>query len=373
MIDILEIRNSNRVVIGVIDTAKSVIWKQNYYGTGDFEIYITASPETFALLTVGNYVTRSNDRNIGIIERVEVTYTIQDGRMIIASGRFAKALLGRRIIYNLVSKSIRPVVSSGNVETAVRKLVNDNMIAATDAARNLSFFELGAVAGITETIVDDTGTAAKKQTSFENLLEYTDSVLGEYGIGAYVGIDRETLQLQYNVYKGANRSTGNASGNNPVVFSQEFDNLISSTYYYDDKTQKNAVLIGGEGEGTERFFTLLVSSATGINRREMFVDASNQSKTYREGETDVVYTDAEYQSILVTRGKQELSNYIPEEHFSGAVDITNAMHKYGVDFLIGDIVTVQDNEIGKYINTRIVAVTEIQDDSGYQINVEFGV
>lgn len=373
MIELLEIRNTDRVLIGIIDTAKSVIWKQEYYGTGDFEIYIQATPKNVQLLKVGNYVTRSDDRNVGIIERVDVTYTAIDGRMIIATGRFAKILLGRRIIYNMVSNSIRPVVSSGNVETAVRKLVNDNIIAATDSARNISFFELGAAAGLTETIIDIDGNSAPKQTSFENLLVYTDAVLSEYFLGAYVGMNRETLKLQYNVYKGVDRSTDNATGNIPIVFSQEFDNLLSSEYYIDDKTYKNVALIGGEGEGAERFFSLLVSPNTGINRREMFVDASGQSRTYRVDDVDKTYTNAEYHSLLITRGKQELANYITAEHFAGAVDVTNNMYQFGVDFNLGDIVTVQDNAIMKYINTRIVKTTEIQDDAGYNINIEFGV
>lgn len=360
-------------MIGVIDTAKSVIWNHAYYGTGDFEIYIQATPKNVELLKVGNYVTRSDDRNVGLIERIDVTMSAIDGRMIVASGRFAKILLGRRIIYNMFSNSIRPVISSGNVETAMRKLVNDNMIAATDSARNIPFFELGAVAGLNEKIIDDTGNAAQKQTSFENLLEYTDSVLAEYFIGAYVGMNRETLKLQYNVYKGVDRSTDNANGNIPIVFSQEFDNLLSSEYYIDDKTYKNVALIGGEGEGTERFFSLLVSPNTGINRRELFVDASGQSRTYRVDDVDKTYTDAEYHSLLVTRGKQEFAKYTIAEHFAGVVDVTNNIYQFGVDYDLGDVVTVQDNALGKYINSRIVRITEVQDETGYNINIEFGV
>ncbi|MBR3321952.1 MAG: hypothetical protein IKG04_08640, partial [Exiguobacterium sp.] len=47
-------------------------------------------------------------------------------------------------------------------------------------------------------------------------------------------------------------------------------------------------------------------------------------------------------------------------------------YKYGVDYGLGDIITVQDNYIGKYINTRITEATEVQDENGYRIDVVFG-
>lgn len=373
MIDLLEIRNSNRSLIGVIDTAKSIIWTQYYYGVGDFEIYIQFSPNLLDLLRAGNFVTRSNDRNIGIIERVNVVYNPQDGQMITASGRFAKSILSRRLIYNLSGKTIYPVISSGTVEPAVRKLVTNNIISAADSVRNISFIELGALCGATQTIIDDDGDSARKQTSFGNLLTYTDEVLQEYSLGAYMAFDRETLKLQYTVYEGVDRSSGNTAGNIPLVFSQEFDNLLSSEYSYDTTTLKNVALIGGEGEGVERFFALLTTGASGMSRREVFVDASSQSKTYKDEDgNEYTYSDAEYKALLLSTGRQELAVQIIVESFAGAVDITNSGLEHGVDFTVGDLVTMQDNLLGIYKTTRVTKVTEVQDDAGYTINIEFG-
>ena len=39
MIEYLEIRDKSRGFIGVIDTATSIIWSEEYYGAGTFEIY----------------------------------------------------------------------------------------------------------------------------------------------------------------------------------------------------------------------------------------------------------------------------------------------------------------------------------------------
>ena len=373
-IQYIEIRSaSDRELIGIIDDAKSIIWHDVYYGVGDFEVYAPCTPESVSLLIVGNYVTRYGDDNIGIIEKVNITYSAQDGRMIIASGRFAKSLLDRRIIYTLSGHSVSPTILRGNVEDAARKLVEQNAINCDfDTSRNIQELELGIDAGIAKTIVDASGAAADKQVTHDNLLEYTDSLLEEYGIGAKCVLN-DALKLAYTVYIGADRSADNSDGNEPVIFSQDFDNLISTTYSYDESLLKNTALIGGEGEGEARFHAIVKSSASGAARREVFVDASSNSRTYKDENGDEqTLTDAEYNAQLETVGLQAISGLAITETFDGEVDLMSGSFRYRDDFSLGDIVTIQDLEIGLYINARILEVTEVEDDSGYMISIVYG-
>jgi hypothetical protein len=187
-------------------------------------------------------------------------------------------------------------------------------------------------------------------------------------------LDESTKKLQYAVYTGMNRSNGNTDGNNPIVFSQDFDNLISSDYQISNMEWKNAALIGGQGEGTERFCVLMVDSTqTGINRREVFIDSSSQSKTYKNNsDQEVEYTDSEYTQLLITDAMQKISEFKEIESFSGEIDITNSIYKFNRDFYLGDLVTIQDNQIGVYQTVRIIKATEVQDDNGYILSVEFG-
>ena len=373
-IQYIEIRSaSDRELIGIIDDAKSIIWHDVYYGVGDFEVYAPCTPESVSLLIVGNYVTRYGDDNIGIIEKVNITYSAQDGRMIIASGRFAKSLLDRRIIYTLSGHSVSPTILRGNVEDAARKLVEQNAINCDfDTSRNIQELGLGIDAGIAKTIVDASGAAADKQVTHDNLLEYTDSLLEEYGIGAKCVLN-DALKLAYTVYIGADRSADNSDGNEPVIFSQDFDNLISTTYSYDESLLKNTALIGGEGEGEARFHAIVKSSASGAARREVFVDASGSSRTYKdENGEEQTLTDSEYNGQLETVGLQAISSLSITETFDGEIDLTNGSFYFRKNFNLGDIVTIQDTEIGLYINARILEITEIQDDNGYQINAKYG-
>lgn len=376
MLEYVEIRDTNRDLIGIVDSAKSIIWSPSYYAAGYVEIYAPAVSGTINLLQVGNYITRPDDPNVGIIENVKITYNSIDGRMVIASGRFAKSILDRRLIYQMSGTSVSPTIMRGNVETAARNLVYKNAIACSfDTDRNIPELELGEHSGTTEVIVSDTDEDAEKQATYKVLLDYTDSLLQEYGLGAFVKLSA-AKKLQYVVYKGANRSVDNTDGNEPVIFSQNFENLISSDYAYNTQTLKNTALIGGEGEGLARFCVVLKPKATGLARREAFVDGSSFSRTYMD-ENNVEHTisDAQYRTQLLTFGSQTIAAYGIVETFSGDIDISQNMvqYGYGKGFYLGDIATIQDNEIGLYINARVLTVTETQDDRGYNVAVEFGI
>lgn len=371
MIEYIEIRGLNTNIIGIVDTAKSVIWHTVYFGVGDFEIYAPATPEIVALLKIGNFVTRPDNAEIGIIESINIADNVQDGTMIVASGRFAKSILDRRLIYNLSGTSNKATTLYGNVETEVREVVKNNAIACQfDSRRNISLLALGDLSNIPLRIVDSNGDSARKQVTYGNLLEYTDGVLSEYGLSATCVLSGG--KFRYTIFQGKNRSANNADGNAPVIFSREFDNLVSSEYLYDTTNEKNVALIGGEGEGINRFYSLVSKAESDLNRREIWVDASSITKTYKdENDVEQTYTDEQYKSMLDAAGAQELAPLVATESFDGAIDITNGNYLYGRDFSIGDIVTVQNNNIGVYVNVRIREATEVQDENGYSVGVKY--
>lgn len=371
MIEYVEVRGSDTEIIGIIDVARSIIWHSVYFGVGDFEIYVQATPEIVNLLRVGRFITRPDNEEVGIIESINVATNEQDGTMIIASGRFAKSILDRRVIYNLTGSSNAATILYGNVETEVREVVKNNAIScAFDSKRNIPLLELGDLSNIPQYIVDGSGNRTRKQVSCENLLTYTDGVLEEYGMAATCKLNGG--KLRYVIYRGNDRSTDNASGNIPIVFSQEFDNLTESEYSYDTTPEKNVALIGGEGEGIDRFYSLITKTETGLQRREIFINASSISKKYKdESDVEQTYSDAEYKSMLDAKGKQDIAALVATESFSGTIDATNGNFVYNRDFALGDIVTVQNNNLGIYINVRIREATEVQDENGYTVELNY--
>lgn len=453
MIDYVEVRNTSLELMGLIDTAKSIIWDTHYYGTGAFEIYTEATPQALSMLQVGNFITRTENDGVGIIEAVEIKFDIENGRMIAASGRLAKSILDRRLITYVNGNTNVATSFLGNVEARARGLVQDNAIACYKdkartvpyTARNINILQLGSLSGLT-------AVTELRQVTNENLLTYTDEFLRQYGYGAKLIL--ESSKLSYVVYSGKDRSIGNAAGNEPVIFSEDFDNLMGSKYILDETGRGTVAIVGGEGEGIERFYVECNARLSGLDRREVFVDSSTARELYEDkfaadgvvvvdayaknpdtgrylvdddgnmiptrthiegtqtftlshsatalkkvtvGGAEAVCTldmaagtitlktiplagneiivqyidDDEYSSQLTEEGKQELAALIAAEGFEGSIDLLNSSFVYGKDFEIGDIVTVQDNGINKYINVRVVTVAEVQDDDGYQVKIEF--
>jgi hypothetical protein len=372
-VNILQFAGKNISYLGVIDNAKSIIWKTSYYGVGDFELYVPINHNSISLLIPGFYVSRNNKDEVGLINRIEIINSEQDGRMIVATGKLAKNILSYRHIYNLSGTSNKATVLRGKIEEAVREVVNDNAINCSfDSRRNFPMLRLGPITGIEQRIIDEEGNAAAKQVSYDNLLTYTDGLLREYGLASKVILNEEAGSLDYVVYSGKDRTMGNTAGNISVIFSEEFDNLVSSNYVLDDSAEKNAILIGGEGEGTARFYTMLDDNKSGIERKETWLDAGSISKTYKdESDTEQTYSDDEYSSMLKAQAHQTKSSMVVLESMDGVLDISNGTFRYGEDFTIGDIVTVQDININVYINVRIVEVIEVQDDGGYSIAIKY--
>lgn len=376
MIDFLQVLDTTKTAIGIIDTAKSIIWHNVYFGVGDFEIFVQANEQTIELLQIGNYVTRDDTKDVGIIEKINSTFDLRNGYMLIASGRFAKSILDRRLIYKLNGNTNTPTILSGLVEVAARQLVQNNAINCTfNTKRNIPNLVLGQLKGFQAQIVDENGNPAQKQVSYENLMLYTDDLLKEYGLASKFTINESNKNFLYTVYTGTDRSADNTGGNQPIILSTDYDNLNSSNYSYDETDLRNAVLIGGEGEGIERFYTLLDYGKQGMQLRELFVDAASINRTYKEEGSDEehTYTDAQYTALLKQQGQaklKELQSLI--EAFNGDVNVTYGKYIFNRDYFIGDIVTIQDNKINKYINCRITETTEVQDENGYTVDVIFG-
>lgn len=374
MIEFLEIRDTTRKLVGVIDTAKSIIWETEYYSAGRFEVYTALTDQTRDLLQIGYYITRRGETNAAIIEAVDYTDSPTDGVMIVASGRMLKSILDRRLVYRLNGNTINPVRISGNLASAVQGVVRSHAGAGAATARQLGV-TIGSNGGITKTITAATeqGEESSRQSSYKGLLEFTDTVLQEYECGALMRIDENSLAMIYDLYEGQDRSVGNTAGNKPVTFSQDFENLLTVEYIVDTTAFKNWALIGGEGEGLARFFTTYAQdTSTGLARREVFVDASSIPRKYQSGDTEQEYTAAQYTTMLVGQAQTDLKELITTETFTGEINLTYSPYKYGVDFWLGDLVTVQDNALGLYSTVRILKATEVQDENGYLLSIEYG-
>lgn len=376
MIEYVEVYDKTTFrMLGVVDVFSSVIWHTCYYSTGDFEIYCPETESNVSLLEIGRWVKVYGKDTVGMIESVQTTFDAQEGRMLVVTGRMASAILDRRIVYKRPIKAtgeqsniVYPTIINGNVQNAIRSLINDCFISPEDTQRKYSGLavEIGDVSSAV--LTGDDGKPAERQITYKGLLEYVESLLQEYNLGAKVIF--KNSKLCYYLYVGKN---------NPMIFSTEFDNLTSSEHTESDTEYKNVALVAGEEErneddSTKRQTTLIFGSQfSGLERREVYIDASSVSKTYEDDNgNEQTYDDATYQSMLRSYGKNELAGMKKINSVSGVINITTTGYEIGKEISLGDIVKIQDARKGVFVETRILEATEVQDENGYSLDLVYG-
>lgn len=388
MIKYIECRNANRVLCGIIDDFNSLIWHTEYFGTGDFEIITNFNRKHADLLKIGCFITRPDSVQCGVIERVSIKYNPEEGRTLTVSGRFCLSLLERRIVFNpLTNYHTKPttIYDGTKTEMAARQLLTDHMISPLWTRRQISFMKLGLFKNLG-------AVSSERQSTYQNLLSFTQKILQngkENGkimpYGAFVSLSRKDSMLYYNVYNGQDRSSGKSNvtfGITPLIFSEDFDNLSSFEYTKDYTDYKNDAVVGGEGEGKERFYQYCYPDydpkRDRVNRWELFIDESSISKTYTNSSgQEATYSDTAYAKLLENAGRAALKEYSPETIITGDIDVTNTGLKFAPtpldsgDYCVGDIVLLKDNAIGISVSSRITAVTEVQDLEGYSVTASF--
>lgn len=338
------IMNKNFEKIAVIEDA-SVIWTTRYYDVGDFEIYVGATQKYISILQSGNYVTRLDDDKVGVIEDIKITYDDEGTEYLTVTGRFAESILERRIVWQQTQLA-------GTAENGLRNLINNNIINPAIEDRKIPIIALGLLKGYTDRL--------DAQYTGDNILEINKNV----AIATQTGFKFNFIENKFNfeLYKGVDRSY-NQNSNSYVVFSDKYDNLLSSEYELNTSNLRNVALVAGEGEGTQRK-TLVVGSGKGLDRYETFVDARNISTNNGE------ITTNEYNKALNEAGLENIITIT--QAFTGEVDLTQN-YVYKKDFFIGDLVTIENSKWGIFINSRIIEITESEDENGYKITPTFGV
>lgn len=329
--------------IAVVDTFESLIWTDRYCAYGDFELYMPVSIGALSMLTEDRYLYLGESDHVMVIEDRKINTDVENGNHLIVTGRSLESILDRRVVWT-------QTVLTGNFQTGIQKLLNENVISPTIADRAIPNF-------IFETSTDPAITALTVDAQFhgESLYDAIQGLCLEKSIGFRVILTTDN-KFKFKLYKGLDRSYSQTT--NPyVVFSPEFDNIISGEYVESKRLLKTVSLVAGEGEGSARKTASTAISGgggTGLARREMFTDAGDISSAIDGG----TLTTEQYNAQLAQRGQQELKENVFVGAFDGKVETTQ-LFVYGKDFFMGDIVQLV-NEYGIEARTRVTELIRSQ-------------
>lgn len=370
-------KNFNR--IHIIDQYKSLIWANRYNEIGDCELMINATVDNWFIFKDGIYLTRSDDDMTCRIEKINIKTDLENGNFIIINGYDIKNILKQRIIWKQTN-------FIGLAEDYIRKLIEEAIISPELEIRKISNFVLDDKANFIEEL--------QQQVAYDNLQEKITEICKKYEWGYKVYIGNNLIRFK--LYKGVDRT-------DYVVFSEDYENLADTEYIEDKSNMRNVALIAGEGEGVERT-TAITGDKSGLERYEVYVDASDLSKkieyedlknTYKNGEEKTIggkiyyvvngvniailtkeddYTNVEllddiYINNLISKGNETLAQYCNTKTFNGNVE-AKLTYEYKKDYFLGDIVSVR-NQFGISIKARIVEIIEVDDDNGYSIEPKF--
>lgn len=362
--------NTSLEAIKIIDEFDSFIWTDRYSAYGDFELCLAPTEGNLTYVDHNTneiksieecYLISNESDHVMIIEDIQIDSDVENGSQLYLSGRSLESILNRRIIW-------KQTVISENLQKAIKKLLNENIIDPSDSKRKVDnlIFEESSDEAITS--LEISGTA---QFTGDNLYDVITSLCNIFGIGFKITLSADN-QFVFKLYAGVDRSY--AQTDNPyVVFSPTFDNLLNSSYLKSKKNLKTVTLVAGEGEGAERkTVSVDVSngSITGLNRRELYTDARDISQTvYDEFGNPVILKPDVYAAQLAERGNEKLAEYVSIQAFEGEAE-PNMTYKFETDYFIGDIVQIM-NEYGIESRSRITEVMRSESSSGIEIYPTF--
>ena len=348
MDDVLILGGAGTGLIDIVSDYESIIWTVQFYGLSEFQLIVPATVENVSKLQIGRYLCRSSDetatkfKNVMIIENLQMDFDSEKGWLLTVTGRGLKSIVSRRIIWNQIS------VENTLIIGLISRVISENVT----VSGNRKLFDM-----LLEYNASDFTEKADAQLFGENVADWMTNVCQTYGYGWDVTIAKSSTYYRMEIYKGTDRTTSQ-NVNLPVIFSPEFDNLLTATYQIYKSSFANAALVGGEGEGTSQR-TASVGTATGLNRFEKYVDGSGVSSN---GE---IITLATYTKMLQEFGQLQLSESKNVETLSGDID-SNGVYKINRDFFLGDIVEVDTNK-GVSANARIIEIIYSTDSEGVSV------
>lgn len=348
----------------VVDVKESFIWTERYTEAGDFELLLPYSDHYKDEVFVENYyITMPRSERRMIIESSRSIASIDEGEKLLVKGRSLESILDRRVVVKQVL--IDSATGTFNkIHTLFYELIDKAIINPADTDREISnFFQ------IVSTDPDITSIDVEGQYWGDNLYDIISTVCTENDVGFKIVWEETNLEFVFSLYIGEDRSYGQYV--NPfVIFSPELDNLLTSEFFETIEFNKTWSLVKGDVVndvyGTVGVFTPLDSYAPnrrGLERKEMFTDASNLSHM-EEGTTNEIPV-AKYNKMLENRGKKQLIRNRTRREFMVEVD-PDLQYTYGVDFFLGDIVQFVDF-FGHRRKARITEVTFSEGVEGFRI------
>lgn len=349
------------VPLGLLNQFTAMTWTSRTTTFGGFELWCPMLPENSELLKPDNLLWIGGDE-LGVIETIKKSTDEQGGTILQVSGRFIESWLERRIIWGQYSGT--EVVSNH-----LRNMVNLNAISPSDPKRVIPNLGLSPTQ-------EALGPSISFSDSYSNLWNTVVELANSHSLFIRIKANVPEGELLFTILKGTNRSV-EQSILPAVVLSTDLSDILTDSYTLDSTTWCNMSLVAGAGEGVQRKTSEINGSLSGLSRRELFVDARDlqdyEEVITPEGTTRVPIATSVYDGMLQERGKSKLGEVPLVESFDANIRMYGPRaYEYGVDYFLGDRITMQDPNLGIQVSTEISEVQQSWDENGYSLSLVLG-
>ena len=332
---IIRFFNKNMEFIGEVEDFTSFLFNRKWFTYSDFQLTVEEFDKD--LFKEGNYIVVNNDPyrsgQINYINIVDDVITIK--------GVALSFWFTDRVTYPTLNKDTFSM--NDYAENIMYELAKRNAITSTTANRNFEKLIASSSQG--------RGAKLAFETRYKVLSDELTSISKNSKLGWCIKFDFRNKKFIFEVLEGVNR-TVNQQDNPPMIFSRKYDNVLEREYTKDTSDYKTTAIVAGQGEGSAREIVIVNDNLSGLNRKELFVDA-------RDVEANINLTD---------RGKSKLAENTIIESFECNIDTET----YKKDWDLGDFITILDDDIGVIIDTQIVEVREIYEDGILSVEPVFG-
>lgn len=340
--------------LGVLQSPLSISYIERFKTRGEFLVSIALNNFNSELVQKDNFLLFDDERGIaGVIDKWKQETPENGSPQINITGGLCDIFLYRRIIWG-------QYVKSGSSTAIAEDLVRTQVVEPSDPKRAIPDIEIVST-------LESRGSMIQYQNTGEVVGEAVEELCSSDDFGFIMCFDPNAKKMTFQVVKGVDRTKGQKEVP-PCIFSRAYDNILSSNYEENYSAYKNVALVAGEGEGPQRkYVTSGDLEASGKQRCELFVDARDLQST--DGEETIPVE--EYEAMLDQRGKERLDSVRPVVNFDCTVN-TEGNIKYGVDFFLGDKVTIEDEYIGKQLDAEISEVEMTYESTGKSLYITFG-
>lgn len=357
----LYIYSSEMVLQGIVEKIVTLIWTRRYWTCGEFKLLVPFTEEHARMLVKKNIIMKRGDDEAAEIRYVHITKNSQGREEIEVQGKFLFSWIGKRIVK-------KQIITKDTTQNILYRVVRENVTSPTDTARKIPNVLIATDDPDTESgIVDYTSE------QFVNAQLAVETAAKAAKLGVRIKTSARTGAHTFSVYKGRDLTAENSAGNAPCIFSQEFDNIVEQEYTNSVENLKTTAYVGGEEkEGVSRKVIEVGEAAKGLDREEVFINATDIVQEYEDGEgKEIKLTDEEYMALLSARGAEELEQYAETLSFGSKVN-TSANLQYRTDYDLGDRVTCVNKRWGIRIDVRITEIAETYQNNVDEIDITFG-